>query len=177
MYVRGVWGVYEWLWILGGGMMCKQLINTQFDYFILAGSFSSSYLGLVKMYRLSGCLQGVWRVSGRRLKLSEWLWILSGGYDVQAIDKHPIWHIFISLFLFSQLPKIGQNVPYFGVSGGCLEGVWEASGVVWVTLDTVWGDMMCKQLINTQFDSSSLAYSFSPSCLRLVKTCHILGCL
>ena len=36
---------------------------------------------------------------------------------------------------------------------------------------------MRKQLINTQFDSSSLAYSFSPSCLRLVKTCHILGCL
>ena len=128
MCVRGVWGVYEWLWILGGGMMCKQSINTQFDYFILAGSFSSSYLGLVKMYRLSGCLQGVWRVSGRRLELSEWLWILSGGYDVQAIDKHPIWHIFISLFLFSQLPKIGQNVPYFGVSVGCLEGVWEVSG-------------------------------------------------
>ena len=124
MCVRGVWGVYEWLWILGGGMMCKQLINTQFDYFILAGSFSSSYLGLVKMYRLSGCLQGVWRVSGRRLELSEWLWILSGGYDVQAIDKHPIWHIFISLFLFSQLPKIGQNVPYFGVSGKCLGGIW-----------------------------------------------------
>ena len=28
----------------------------------------------------------------------------------------------------SQLPRIGQNVPYFGVSVGCLEGVWEVSG-------------------------------------------------
>ena len=30
--------------------------------------------------------------------------------------------------LFSQLPRIGQNVPYFGVSVGCLEGVWYVSG-------------------------------------------------
>ena len=51
-----------------------------------------------------------------------------GGYYLQAIDKHPIRLIFISLFLFSQLPRIGQNVPYFGVSVGCLEGVWEVSG-------------------------------------------------
>ena len=30
----------------------------------------SSNLGLVKMCRISGYLQGVWRVSGRRLELS-----------------------------------------------------------------------------------------------------------
>ena len=36
-------------------------------------------------------------------------------------------NIFIGFFLFSQLPQIGQNVPYFGVSAGCLEGVWEVS--------------------------------------------------
>ena len=54
-----------------GGMMCNQLINTKFDYSILAGSFSPSYLGLVKMCRISGCLQGVWKVPGRRLGLSE----------------------------------------------------------------------------------------------------------
>ena len=53
-----------------------------------------------------------------------------GAYDVQAIDKHPILIIFMSLFLFSQLPQIGQNVLYFRVSAGCLEDVWEASGVV-----------------------------------------------
>ena len=34
---------------------------------------------------------------------------------------------------------------------------------------------MCKQLINTQFESAPLAYSLSPSCLRLVKTCYIFG--
>ena len=47
---------------------------------------------------------------------------------MKAIDKHPVRLIFISLFLFSQLPGIGQNVIYFGVSGRCLEGVWEVSG-------------------------------------------------
>ena len=55
----------------GGGMMCKQLLNTQLDYFILAGSFSPSCFGLFKMCRISGCLQGVWKLSGRRLGLSE----------------------------------------------------------------------------------------------------------
>ena len=51
-----------------------------------------------------------------------------GGCDMQAIDNHPIKFIYITVFLFSQLPRIGQNVPYFGVSVGCLEGVWEVSG-------------------------------------------------
>ena len=51
-----------------------------------------------------------------------------GRYDVQAIDNHAIRFICITVFLFSQLPQIGQNVPYFGVSAGCLEGVWEVSG-------------------------------------------------
>ena len=120
---------------------------------------------------LSGkCLRGVWG-------LCEWLWIQGGGYDVQSIDKHQILLLYISGFLFSQLPWNGQNVPYFRVSAVCLEGVWEASGVVWVTLDTVWGDTMCKQLINTQFGSSSFAYSFSPSCLRLPYLAVSVGCL
>ena len=44
-----------------------------------------------------------------------------------------------------------------------------------MTVDTAWGDMICKQLINTQFESAPLAYSLSPSCLRLVKTCYIFG--
>ena len=47
---------------------------------------------------------------------------------MQSIDNHPIRFIYISVFLFSQLPWIGQNVPYFGVSVGCLEGVWEVPG-------------------------------------------------
>ena len=44
---------------------------------------------------------------------------------MQAISKHPTRLILISLSLFSQLPRIIQNV---GVSVGCLEGVWEVSG-------------------------------------------------
>ena len=47
---------------------------------------------------------------------------------MKAIDKHPVRLIFISLFLFSQLPRLDQNVLYFGVSVGCLEGVREVSG-------------------------------------------------
>ena len=35
---------------------------------------------------------------------------------------------FNSCFLFSQLPQIGQNVSYFGVYVGCLEGISEVSG-------------------------------------------------
>jgi hypothetical protein len=63
------------------------------------------------------CLGGIW-------SLSEWLLILSGGYNVQT----PISLIFTSWFLFCQLPQIIQNGPNFGVSGGCLEGVLEVSG-------------------------------------------------
>ena len=68
-----------------------------------------------------GCLEGVQEVSGGCLSDSGYC---LGGYDMQAIDNHPIRFIYITVFLFSQLPRIGQNVPYFGVSVGCLEGVW-----------------------------------------------------
>ena len=67
-----------------------------------------------------GCLEGVWEVSGGCLSDSGYC---LGGYDMQAIDNHPIRFIYITVFLFSQLPRIGQNVPYFGLSVGCLEGV------------------------------------------------------
>ena len=66
-----------------------------------------------------GCLKGVWEVSGGCL--SDFGYCL-GGYDMHAIDKHLIRLIFISFFLFSLLPRIGQNVAYIGVSVGCLEG-------------------------------------------------------
>merc|ERR1712016_412859 len=58
------------------------------------------------------------------------------------------------------------------VSGMCLGGVW---GVVRVTLDTAWEDMICKQLITMQLDSSVLPFSFSPSCLGLVNTATFRG--
>ena len=76
-----------------------------------------------------------------------------GGYDGQAIDKHPFRLIYIGSFLFSQLPQIFQNA---GVSEGCLEGVCKVSGRclkgVWGTLDTVWGAIMSNQLIEVQLE-------------------------
>ena len=62
-----------------------------------------------------GCLEGVWEVSVGCLSDSGYC---LGRYDVQAIDNNPIRFIYITVFLFSQLPRIGQNVPYFGVSVG-----------------------------------------------------------
>ena len=79
-----------------------------------------SCLGLVEMCGILGCLEGVWEVSGGCLSDSGYY---LGGYDMQAIDKHLIRLIFIFFFLFSLLPRIGQNVAYIGVSVGCLEGV------------------------------------------------------
>ena len=44
-----------------------------------------------------------------------------------------------------------------------------------MTLDTAWGDMICKQLITIQLDSSKLPFFFSPSCLGLVNTATFRG--
>ena len=76
-----------------------------------------------------GCLEGVWDVSGGCLSDCGYC---QGGYDVQTIDKYPIRLIFIKCYIISQLPRNGQNVPYFGVSlgpvsGECLGGVWGLS--------------------------------------------------
>ena len=96
----------------------------------------------------AGCLECVWEVSGGCLSDSGYC---LGGYDMQAIDKHLIRLIFISFFLFSLLPRIGQNVAYIGVSVGCLECVWEVSGGCLSDSGYCpWG-MMCKQLMNTQW--------------------------
>ena len=60
-------------------------------------------------------------------------------------------HIKLLPFLHS------QKVLNFGVSVGCLEGVWRVSGMclegVWVTMGTFWGVIMPKQLINFQWAS------------------------
>ena len=47
---------------------------------------------------------------------------------MQAIDKHPLRHIYNGCFLLSQLPRIGKNLQYFAVSVVSLEDVWEVSG-------------------------------------------------
>ena len=91
-----------------GGMMCNQLVNTKFDYSILAGSFSPSYLGLVKMCHILGCLEGVWEVSGGCLSDSGYC---LGGYDVNSIDEHKIWIILISCIIFSQWSFLGDCWP------------------------------------------------------------------
>ena len=45
---------------------------------------------------------------------------------------------------------IGKKVLDFGVSVGCLDGVWKVSWGVWVTLDTVWRMIVPNQLIKFQ---------------------------
>ena len=101
--------------------------------------------------------------------------MLSGRYNVKAIDKHPVRLIFISLFLFSQLPGIGQIVLYFGVSGRCLEGVWEVSGGCLGDSGYYVGGMMFKKQINIQSDSFSLAYSFFPQLPQIGQNVPYFG--
>ena len=62
--LRDVWGCLSDSGYCLGGMKCKQLINTQSDSYTFASSFSPSCLGLFKM---GGCLECVWKVSGRCL--------------------------------------------------------------------------------------------------------------
>ena len=54
------------------------------------------------------------------------------------------------------------------MSGRCL-------GVVWVTLDIVWGGVMCKKQINIQSDSFALAYSFFSQLLWIDRNVPYFG--
>ena len=103
--VRGVW-------------CASNFITINLNSFWSTGSFSASYLKL-------SMILGVWRVSGRCLGVF-WVTLDNG---VQAIDEHSIGLIFMSWFFFTRLPRISQNVPYFGVSGGCLGCIWRLSGM------------------------------------------------
>ena len=74
-----------------------------------------------------------------------------GRCDVQETKNIQSDSFSLAYYFFSQLPRIGQNVPYFGLSVGCLEGVWEVSGGCLSDSGYCLGGMMCKQLINTQW--------------------------
>ena len=141
--LRGVWGLCEWLWIQGGGYDVQSIDKHQILLLYISGFLFSQlpWNGQnVPYFRVSKrCLGGVWGC------LSDSRYCL-GGYDVQAIDKHPIWLIFIGLFLFSQLPQIAISCGVCRVSGRCL-------GVVWLTLNAIWGVMVWFHLIKIQFGS------------------------
>ena len=66
---------------------------------------------------------------------------------MQAICKHPIRLILIGLSLFSELPRIIQNV---GVSVGCLEGVCEVPGGCLSDSGYCLGGMVSTNLITIQ---------------------------
>ena len=75
---------------------------------------------------------------------------------MQASDKHPMEYSILAGFL--------TPCAVFGVSVGCLEGVWEVSGGCLCESGYCLGGMMCKQLINTQLclgpiDAKSIAIS------------------
>ena len=73
-----------------------------------------------------------------------------GSSNAKSNDKIPMSFVAISWFLFPQWPTIGKKVRDFGVSVGCLDGVWKVSWGVWVTLDTVWRMIVPNQLIKFQ---------------------------
>ena len=64
---------------------------------------------------------------------------------MKAIDKHPVRLISIRLFLFSELPRIDQNMLYFGMSVGCLEDVWEVPRGCLSDSGCCQGGMMCNK--------------------------------
>ena len=65
---------------------------------------------------------------------------------MQASDKHPMEYSILAGFL--------TPCAVFGVSIGCLEGVWEVSWGCLSESGYCLGGMMCKQLITVQLDSS-----------------------
>ena len=91
-------GLFEWFWILsgvgwGGWVYDVKLIDINPIRVILISWFLLSQVPR-NVWRLSRkCLRGVWG-------FSDCFGYCLGGYDVQAIDKHPIRLIYISWFLF-----------------------------------------------------------------------------
>ena len=142
MCLKGVWGVFGWLWIIPNNLTKFQwrTIEYCFNWLVpflsiildwplsgshwvpycevsvewleyvwevswvksidknpirvmsTAGSFSPRCFGMSE-----GCLEDVWEVSWCCLSDSGYCF---GGYDVKAIDKHPVRLISIILFLF-----------------------------------------------------------------------------
>ena len=75
---------------------------------------------------------------------------MSGEYRCHINHKQLKRSHHIKLLPFLPMTSHGQKVLNFGVSVGCLEGVWNVSGGCWVTLDTVWRVIMPNQLTKVQ---------------------------
>ena len=101
---------------------------------------------LISWFLLSQVPRYVWRLSGKCLSgawwLSEWIWILSGGYGVQAIDKHPIRHFLLVCSFFPLVALDWSKCAIFWgvwrVSGRCLGGVWGMSEWLWIMPGGIW---------------------------------------
>ena len=119
----------------GGGEGVKLIDNKNLIRVILISWFLLSQLPQ-NVWRLSGmCLSGAWW-------LSEWIWILSGGYGVQAIDKHPIRHFLLVCSFFPLVALDWSKCAIFWgvwrVSGRCLGGVWGMSEWLWIMPGGIW---------------------------------------
>ena len=75
---------------------------------------------------------------------------MSGEYRCHINHKQLKRSHHIKLLPFLPMTSHGQKVLNFGVSVGCLEGVWKVSVGCWVTLDTVWRVIMPNQLTKVQ---------------------------
>jgi len=91
------------------------------------------------MCYIFGCLEGVWKVSGRCLSDSGYC---LGGCDVQETNKHQIRLTFTSLFLFVTVASDWSKCAIFWgvcrVSGRCLGGIWGLSEWLWILSGGVW---------------------------------------
>ena len=116
----GVWKVFGRhlgsVWVTLDTVRGVQCANTHFTHFhqlipfLPAASNYTKWAIFWGVRRVSGgCLGGVWG-------LSNWPWILPGGYIVGSIEKNPLWVILISCNIFSQWShacQIGPKWPYY----------------------------------------------------------------
>ena len=145
MCLKGVWkvfwGMLGWLWIMPNHLMKLQWRNIEYCFNRLV-----PFLSIILDWPLSALCWGVCRVTGIHLGcvlgcLSESNYCLGGGDNGKLFDKNLIRVMSLAGFF---------SPTCFGMSDGCLEGVW---GVSWCCLsDSGYcvGGMMWKQLINTQ---------------------------
>ena len=100
-----------------------------------------------------------------------------GRCDVQETKNIQSDSFSLAYYFFSQLPRIGQNVPYFGLSVGCLEGVWEVSGGCLSDSGYCLGRYDMQAIDNHAIRFICITVFLFSQLPWIGQNCHILGCL